>query len=278
MKKNVPSPPNNFDISNKVCVITGGSGVLGGTIASYLLANKAKVVILDFNQNALDSKLKSLSEISNNILGYVCDVLNKSRVEEVCEEIISQWGKVDVLLNAAGGNMPGATIAEDQTIFDLNIDDFKKVLDLNLNGTLIPSLVFGKVMTDQGKGVIINYSSMAALKPITRVVGYSASKAAVTNLTEWMAIELAFKFGDKLRVNAIAPGFFIGNQNRRLLLNEDGSLTARGEKIISNTPMKRFGKAEELNGTIHWLISDAAAFVTGVVIPIDGGFNVYSGV
>jgi NAD(P)-dependent dehydrogenase (short-subunit alcohol dehydrogenase family) len=278
MKKNVPNSPNNFDISNKVCVITGGSGVLGGTIASYLLENKARVVILDFNQNALNSKLKSLSEISDNILGYVCDVLNKSRVEEVCEEIISQWGKVDILLNAAGGNMPGATIAEDQTIFDLNIDDFKKVSDLNLTGTLIPSLVFGKVMADKGSGVIINYSSMAALKPITRVVGYSASKAAVTNFTEWMAIELAFKFGDKLRVNAIAPGFFIGNQNRRLLLNEDGSLTARGEKIISNTPMKRFGEAEELNGTIHWLISDAAAFVTGVVIPIDGGFNVFSGV
>lgn len=278
MKKNMPNSSNNFDISNKVCVITGGSGVLGGTIASYLLENNARVVILDFNQNALDSKLKSLSEISDNILGFVCDVLNKSRVEEVCEEIISQWGKVDILLNAAGGNMPGATIAEDQTIFDLNIDDFKKVSDLNLTGTLIPSLVFGKVMADKGSGVIINYSSMAALKPITRVVGYSASKAAVTNFTEWMAIELAFKFGDKLRVNAIAPGFFIGNQNRRLLLNEDGSLTARGEKIISNTPMKRFGEAEELNGTIHWLISDAAAFVTGVVIPIDGGFNVFSGV
>ena len=278
MKKNVSNPLNNFNISDKVCVITGGSGVLGSTIASYLLKNKAKVVILDFNKNALDSKLKSLSKISDNILGYVCDVLNKSRVEEVCKEIILQWGKVDVLLNAAGGNMPGATIAEDQTIFDLNIDDFKKVSDLNLNGTLIPSLVFGKVMCDKGLGVIINYSSMAALKPITRVVGYSASKAAVTNLTEWMAIELAFKFGDKLRVNAIAPGFFIGNQNRRLLLNEDGSLTARGEKIISNTPMKRFGEAEELNGTIHWLISDAAAFVTGVVIPIDGGFNVFSGV
>jgi len=278
MKKNVSNPLNNFNISDKVCVITGGSGVLGGTIASYLLENSAKVVILDFNKNALDSKLKSLSKISENILGYVCDVLNKSRVEEVCKEIILQWGKVDVLLNAAGGNMPGATIAEDQTIFDLNIDDFKKVSDLNLNGTLIPSLVFGKVMCDKGLGVIINYSSMAALKPITRVVGYSASKAAVTNLTEWMAIELAFKFGDKLRVNAIAPGFFIGNQNRRLLLNEDGSLTARGEKIISNTPMKRFGEAEELNGTIHWLISDAAAFVTGVVIPIDGGFNVFSGV
>jgi NAD(P)-dependent dehydrogenase (short-subunit alcohol dehydrogenase family) len=278
MKKNVPNSPNNFDVSNKVCVITGGSGVLGGTIASYLLENKAKVVILDFNQNALESKIKSLSKISDNILGYVCDVLNKSKVEEVCKEIISQWGKVDVLLNAAGGNMPGATIAEDQTIFDLNIDDFKKVSDLNLNGTLIPSLVFGKVMSNKGAGVIINYSSMAALKPITRVVGYSASKAAVTNLTEWMAIELAFKFGDKLRVNAIAPGFFIGNQNRRLLLNEDGSLTARGEKIISNTPMKRFGEAEELNGTIHWLISDAAAFVTGVVVPIDGGFNAFSGV
>ena len=278
MKKNVPFPSNNFDISDKVCVITGGSGVLGGTIASYLLENKAKVVILDFNQKVLEVKLKNLTKISDNILGYVCDVLNKSRVEEVCKEIVSQWGKVDVLLNAAGGNMPGATIAEDQTIFDLNIDDFKKVSDLNLNGTLIPSLVFGKVMCDRGSGVIINYSSMAALKPITRVVGYSASKAAVTNLTEWMAIELAFKFGDKLRVNAIAPGFFIGKQNRRLLLNEDGSLTARGEKIISNTPMKRFGEAEELNGTIHWLISDAAAFVTGVVIPIDGGFNVFSGV
>ena len=272
------NPSNNFDISNKVCVITGGSGVLGGTIASYLLENEAKVVILGSNQERLDNKLSSLIKISDNVLGFVCDVLDKSRVEEVSENIISKWGKIDVLLNAAGGNMPGATIAEDQTIFDLKIDDINKVVDLNLKGTLIPSLVFGKVMTDQGKGAIINFSSMAAFRPITRVVGYSASKAAVTNLTEWMAIEFALKFGDKLRVNAIAPGFFIGNQNRKLLLNDDGTYTNRGEKIIANTPMKRFGEAEELNGVIHWLISDNASFVTGIVVPIDGGFNVYSGV
>jgi len=278
MEKTIPNPRFNFDISNKVCVVTGGSGALGGTIASYLLENKAKVVILGSNQERLDNKLSSLIKISDNVLGFVCDVLDKSRVQEVCENIISKWKKVDVLLNAAGGNMPGATIAEDQTIFDLKIDEFDKVADLNLNGTLIPSLVFGKIMADQGKGVIINYSSMAALRPITRVVGYSASKAAVTNLTEWMAIEFALKFGDKLRVNAIAPGFFIGNQNRKLLLNNDGTYTNRGEKIIANTPMKRFGEAEELNGAIHWLISDNASFVTGIVVPIDGGFNVFSGV
>ncbi len=278
MEKNAANPSNNFDISNKVCVITGGSGVLGGTIACYLLEKKARVVILGSNQQRLDDKLSSLLKISDRVLGFVCAVLDKSRVEEVSEDIISKWGKVDVLLNAAGGNMPGATIAEDQTIFDLKIDEFNKVADLNLNGTLIPSLVFGKIMANQGKGVIINYSSMAALRPITRVVGYSASKAAVTNLTEWMAIEFALKFGDKLRVNAIAPGFFIGNQNKKLLLNEDGTYTDRGEKIIANTPMKRFGKAEELNGAIHWLISDNASFVTGIVVPIDGGFNVFSGV
>ncbi len=269
---------DDLNISNKVCVITGGSGVLGGTIAKYLLECNAKVVILDFDQERLESKLIELKEFDNNVIGYICDVLDNTKVKEISEKIISHWGKVDVLLNAAGGNMPGATIAEDQTIFDLKLDDFKKVSDLNLNGTLIPSLVFGKIMAEIGKGVIINYSSMAVFRTITRVVGYSVSKAAVTNLTEWMATEFALKFGDKLRVNAIAPGFFIGNQNRKLLLNDDGTYTERGNKIIANTPMKRFGEAEELNGVIHWLISDAASFVTGVVVPIDGGFNVFSGV
>ena len=269
---------NDFNISNKLCVITGGSGVLGGAIAKYLLEHKARVVILGSDKERLESKLIELKEFDNNITGYVCDVLDKAKVEEVSEKITAHWGKVDVLLNAAGGNMPGATIAEDQTIFDLKLDDFKKVSDLNLNGTLIPSLVFGEIMAKNGKGVIINYSSMAAFRSITRVVGYSASKAAVTNLTQWMATEFALKFGDKLRVNAIAPGFFIGNQNRKLLLNNDGTYTERGKKIITNTPMQRFGEAHELNGVIHWLISDAASFVTGAVIPIDGGFNVYSGV
>lgn len=269
---------NSFDISDKVCVVTGGTGALGGEISEYLLQNNAKVVILGSNQERLDRKIESLSKFGSNIIGFVCDVLDKSRVEQVAGIIEKKWNKVDVLLNAAGGNMPGATISEDQTIFDLKLDDFKKVSSLNLDGTLIPSLVFGKMMTEKGEGVIINYSSMVAFRPISRVVGYSAAKAAVSNLTEWMAIEFATKFGNKLRVNAIAPGFFIGIQNKKLLLNEDGSFTDRGNKIIANTPMHRFGEASELNGAIHWLISDAASFVTGAVIPVDGGFNVYSGV
>lgn len=269
---------NNFDISNKICVVTGGSGVLGGAIATYLLKQKAKVAILGSNQGRLDVKLDSLSHYGENIIGVLCNVLIETEVKKACEKITKQWGTVDVLLNAAGGNMPGATISEDQTIFDLKLGDFKKVSDLNLNGTLIPSLVFGKVMADKGKGVIVNYSSMAAFKTITRVVGYSASKAAVSNLTEWMATEFALKYGGGLRVNAIAPGFFIGNQNKKLLLNDDGSYTERAEKIIANTPMKRFGEADELNGAIHWLISDASSFVTGVILPVDGGFNVFSGV
>ncbi|RUA06980.1 MAG: D-mannonate oxidoreductase [Flavobacteriia bacterium] len=267
-----------FDISGRVCVITGGSGVLGGSIAAYLLRQNARVVILGSNRERLDKKLKDLNLVSNKVAGYVCDVLDQEKVQETCDKIVEKWGGVDVLLNAAGGNLPGATIADDKNIFDMKLDDFHKVTDLNLNGTLIPSLVFGKAMVQKGKGVIVNYSSMAALQIITRVVGYSASKAAVTNLTKWMATEFALKFGDKLRVNAIAPGFFIANQNRSLLLNEDGSLTERGKKIIDNTPMKRFGEAEELNGVIHWLISDAASFVTGAVIPVDGGFNIFSGV
>ena len=174
--------------------------------------------------------------------------------------------------------MPGATIGVDQTIFDLSMDDFKKVTELNLNGSVIPSLIFGKIMADQKSGSIINYSSMSVDRVITRVVGYSASKAGIENFTRWMAVEMALKYGKGIRVNAIAPGFFVGNQNKKLLLNPDGSYTERGETIIRNTPMKRFGKAEELNGAIHFLCSDAAQFITGVVIPIDGGFSAFSGV
>ena len=268
----------NFDITNKVCVITGATGVLGGCIANYLLANNAKVVIIGQSKDTVDTKLKELAKYHNTVLGFACNVLDKLRVQEVCNQVIKKWEKIDVLINAAGGNISGATIADDQTIFDLNLDDNKKVNDLNLNGTLIPSLIFGKAMVKSGSGVIVNYSTVAALKVLTRVIGYSASKAAVTNLTKWMAVEFALKFGDKLRINAIAPGFFIANQNRGLLLKEDGTYTDRGNKIIKNTPMQRFGEAEELNGVIHWLISDAASFVTGAIIPVDGGFNVFSGV
>ena len=210
---------NNFNIKDKVCVITGGSGVLGGEVAAYLLKQKAKVVILGSNQERLDAKLAILSAIEpNNVIGYVCSVIEENEVKETSKKILEKWGCIDVLINAAGGNMPGATISEDKTIFDLELADFDKVSNLNLKGTLIPSLVFGKHMAKQGKGVILNYSSMAVYQAITRVIGYSSSKAAVTNLTQWMAMEFAIKFGDKLRVNAIAPGFFVAQQNSKLLL------------------------------------------------------------
>lgn len=267
-----------FNIDKKVCVITGGTGVLGGTVARYLLQQGAQVIILGSHQQRLDQSLSSLKDDHANVAGFVCDVLDEEAVRKTATKICEQFTRVDVLLNAAGGNVAEATIAEDSHVFDMPLEAFQKVSDLNLNGTLVPSLVFGKIMADQGSGVIINYSSMAALTTITRVVGYSAAKAAATNLTQWLATEFALKYGDKIRVNAIAPGFFIGNQNRRLLTNKDGSLTERGQKIIDNTPMKRFGEAEELNGVIHWLISDAASFVTGINVPVDGGFSVFSGV
>lgn len=269
---------NNFDITNKVCVISGGSGVLGGTIAAYLLKQHAKVVILGSNKDRIEAKLESLLQISSLAMGFVCDVLDKEKVEKTRDKILEKWGRIDVLLNIAGGNLEGATIGENQTIFDLEMDDFDKVTKLNLNGTVIPSIVFGKVMANQKEGVIINYSSMAAQRTITRVAGYSASKAAMENFTRWMSVEMATKFGDGIRVNALAPGFFVGNQNKRLLLNNDGSYTNRGKTIIKNTPMARFGKAEELNGAVHFLCSNASKFVTGVVIPVDGGFNAFSGV
>ncbi|MDW5289778.1 SDR family oxidoreductase [Formosa sp. PL04] len=270
---------NLFDVKNKVIIITGGGGVLGGQMAEYLLQNEATVVILDYKQDIIDAALTRLKTDANTVAGYVCNVLDEDSLKEACANIISEFKTIDVLINAAGGNMPGATIGEDQTIFDVKIDDFKKVVDLNLFGSVLPSLVFGKEMANNKQGTIINISSMTAQSAITRVVGYSASKAAIDNFTKWLSVELALKYGDGLRVNAIAPGFFIGNQNRDLLINkEDGSYTDRGNTIIKNTPMKRFGEAEELNGSIHFLCSEASKFITGIVVPIDGGFSAFSGV
>jgi len=269
---------NLFNIENKIILITGGGGVLGGEMASYLLGNGATVVILDYKYEIVNNAIERLQKVSDTVFGFVCNVLEESSLQDISDKIIQQFGKIDILINAAGGNMPGATIGENQTIFDVKIDDFKKVVDLNLFGSILPSLVFGKEMVKSKKGVIINISSMTAQSAITRVVGYSASKAAIDNFTKWLSVELSLKYGDGLRVNAIAPGFFIGNQNRDLLLNKDGSYTDRGNTIIKNTPMKRFGEAEELNGSIHYLCSEASKFITGVVIPIDGGFSAFSGV
>ncbi len=269
---------NLFDLTDKVAVITGGGGVLGGSMAAYLAQQGVKIAILDLRKESAELRAEELKQLGGESLAMASNVLDEVELAGICNEIVQHWGKVDILINAAGGNMPGATIGPDQTIFDLSIDSFKKVSELNLTGSVIPSLVFGKQMSEQKQGVIINISSMTAQRVITRVVGYSAAKSAIDNFTKWMSVEMARKFGEGLRVNAIAPGFFIGDQNRRLLLKEDGSLTERGETIIAHTPMGRFGEAEELNGTIHWLCSEAAKFITGVVVPIDGGFSVFSGV
>jgi len=266
-----------FEIQDKVIVITGATGALGGALALSLAKAKAQLVILGRNQELLDelsSKLNTLTVVKT----YTVNVMDRMDLIRVREEMKSHFDLIDVLINAVGGNLPGAVIPDDKSIFDLSETDFDQVVDLNLKGTLLPSIVFGEVMSQKGKGSIINYSSMAVDRVITRVLGYSASKAAMENFTRWMAVEMALKFGDGIRVNAIAPGFFIGKQNRDLLLNKDGSLTSRGEKIIRNTPMQRFGEAEELNGPIHFLCSDSASFVTGIVLPVDGGFGVFSGV
>ena len=270
---------NLFSIENKVILITGGGGILGGEMASYLLNNGATIVILDYKENIVNSAIERLKKINNNVTGFICNALDEKNLKEVSDKIIAKFGKIDILINAAGGNMPGATISVDQTIFDVNIDHFKKVVDLNLFGCILPSLIFGKEMVKNNKGVIINISSMTAQSAITRVVGYSASKAAIDNFTKWLSVELATKFGEGIRVNAIAPGFFIGNQNRNLLVDQEtGKFTERGETIIKNTPMKRFGETNELNGTIHYLCAEASKFVTGIVVPIDGGFSAFSGV
>ncbi|MEM7367976.1 MAG: SDR family oxidoreductase [Bacteroidota bacterium] len=274
------APPHAtlFEVRNKVILITGGGGALGSSMASFLAQQGAKIVILDLRLEQAEETANLLKERGQEAIAFATNVLNRQGLEKIRDQILHAYGKIDVLINAAGGNMAGATISADQTVFDLEIEAFQKVSQLNLTGSVLPSLIFGEQMAKQKSGVIINISSMTAQRAITRVVGYSAAKAAIDNFTKWMATELALKFGEGLRVNAIAPGFFIGDQNRQLLLNEDGSLTERGKTIIAHTPMGRFGEAEELHGTIQWLCSDASRFVTGIVVPIDGGFSAYSGV
>lgn len=267
-----------FNLDNKVAVLTGGSGILGNEMAKGLLNSGAKVVLLGTNKEKLAQKVKVLSRVSDSIAGFKCNVLDEENISNVNNEILEKFGRIDILINAAGGNVKEATIGENQNIFDVKLEDFKKVTDLNLYGTVMPSLIFGKSIANQKTGSIINISSMAVQRAITRVAGYSAAKAGVENFTRWMAVELAQKFGSGLRVNAIAPGFFITEQNKTVLTNEDGSLTERGKTILNITPFKRFGNPDELIGTILWLASDASGFVTGTIIPVDGGFSAFSGV
>lgn len=265
-----------FNITGNVTVITGGTGVLGRAIAKYLALNGAQVIILGRKENVGDEIVADIKAAGADCLFLKTDVMNPATVQQNCDDIVERYGRVDTLLNAAGGNMAGAVIAPDKTFFDLSTEAFTQVLNLNLTGTVIPTQIFLKPMVAQGKGSIINFSSMAAFRPMTRVCGYAAAKAGISNFTAYMAHECAKKFGEGIRVNAIAPGFFITEQNRALLTNPDGTYTQRGQDVIRQTPFGRMGEPEELCGTIHYLMSDAAKFVTGTVAVVDGGFNIFA--
>jgi len=282
-KKGIPyniriNMKNLFDLKGKVMVMTGACGVLGTTIVKYFAAQGAKMVLLDLERvSGLGEKTVSeIESAGGEAVFFPTDVLDKATVEKNLEQVMEKYGTVDVLLNAAGGNMAAATVPPDKTIFDLDIDAVKKVTELNLFGTIIPTMVFAKAMVKTGKGSIINFASESALRPLTRVAGYGVAKAAVANWTRYLCAELAMKFGEGMRVNAIAPGFLLTNQNRSLLVNPDGSLTDRSHSILAHTPVGRFLEPDELLGTLHWLASDASSAVTGTVAVVDGGFDAFS--
>ena len=267
-----------FDLGGRTAIVTGGSGAIGSAMSLALARAGASVVILARNRDRIDRAVEAITKEGGVAYGIEADVLQKNRLLEVRDDVLDRFGRIDILVNGAGGNVEDATLKPGDSIFRLNEAAFRRVFDVNLMGTLLPTQVFGEAMADVGRGCIVNVSSMAADRTLTRVVGYSAAKAGVDNFTRWMAVELARSFGEGMRVNAIAPGFFIGEQNRDLLLEADGSLTTRGRTIIDHTPMGRFGDVEELVGTLLWLCSDAARFVTGIVVPVDGGFSAFSGV
>lgn len=267
---------NLFCIEGKVIVITGGCGVLGTSMARYLARQGARVVILDRVREKGDALVVAIAADGGDAMYLDTDVLDTACLERNRTEILAARGRIDVLVNAAGGNMAGATIAPEKTIFDLQVDAFKKVVDLNLFGTVLPTMVFARAMVEGGEGNIVNMASESALRPLTRVAGYGAAKAAVANFTKYMAGELALKFGERFRVNALAPGFFITEQNRTLLTNPDGSYTDRARTILAHTPYRRFGEAEELLGSLHYLVSDASRFVSGTILVVDGGFDAFS--
>lgn len=268
----------DFDISGKVVVVTGGAGVLCTAMCRGLAGGGAKVAVLDLDHSSAQKLAAEICSAGGEAIGLSCDVLDRNSLECAAREILARFQCVDVLVNGAGGNKPQATTNSDQSFFDLSADALRWVFDLNLIGTILPSQVFGRIMAEQKSGVILNISSMNAFRPLTRIAAYSAAKAGVSNFTQWLAVHMAQNYSPAIRVNAIAPGFFVGEQNRRLLLNEDGSLTPRGQSILSHTPMARFGIPEDLLGTVLWLVSPASSFVTGIVVPVDGGFSAFSGV
>ena len=267
-----------FSLEGQVAVVTGGSGVLGGAMAQGLAQAGAKVAVLGRRRAQAQAQADAIIAAGGDALALLADVLDRSQLEAARATLLERWGRLDILVNAAGGNLPSATLPPGESFFNLPVEGLEPVIALNLNGTLLPSQVFGAELARAGSGCIVNISSMAAQRAMTRVFGYGVAKAAVENATRWLAVELARSYGAGLRVNAIAPGFFVGEQNRALLLNPDGSLTARGQTIIDRTPAGRFGEPAELLSTLIWLCSPGASFVNGVVVPVDGGFSAFSGV
>jgi NAD(P)-dependent dehydrogenase (short-subunit alcohol dehydrogenase family) len=269
---------NLFSVNGKVAVVTGAGGVLGGSMSKSLARAGVKVAALDIRQENLDATLNAITADGGEASGFVCNVLDVDSLQAAADSIVERWGRIDILVNCAGGNVPGATLAPDQSIFEMELDKWDRVIDLNQKGTVLPCIVFGRIMAQQKRGSIVNISSMATYSALTRVPGYSVAKTGINIFTKWLATEMAQKFGEGVRVNAIAPGFFIGDQNRAVLINPDGSLTDRSRRVLAKTPMGRFGDIGELNGAVQFLCSDAASFITGAILPIDGGFSAFSGV
>ena len=267
-----------YDFSGQTVVVTGGAGVICTAICRALASLGANVTILDLDAGAAESLASELRAIGSQAIAVGCDVLDRGSVEAAAQKVMERFGRADILVNGAGGNKPQSTTNPEQTFFDLSSDAIRWVFDLNLMGTILPSQVFGKIMAKQKQGVILNISSMSAFRPLTRVLAYSAAKAGVSNFTQWLAVHMAHEYSPEIRVNAIAPGFLVATHNRSLLLNEDGSPTLRGKSILAHTPMGRFGNPDDLLGAVLWLISPAAAFVTGAVVPVDGGFLAFNGV
>ena len=268
-----------YDFSDKTIVITGGTGVLGGEMACALVGCGANVAVLDRNPELPEYLKQPMDAGPGKYMVAFADVLVRENLELAAKAILNAFGDIHMLINAAGGNHPRATTGADASFFDLPDEALRFVFDLNILGTIMPSQVFGRFMAERGEGIILNVSSMSAFRPLTRIAGYSAAKAGVSNFTQWLAVHMAQEYSPNIRVNAIAPGFFLTKQNRFLLTDEEsGNLTERGRQIINHTPMARFGSPEDLLGAVYWLLSPASAFVTGVVLPIDGGFAAYSGV
>ena len=268
-----------YDFSSKTAVVTGGAGVLCAAMCRALAAAGAKLAVLDLNTEAANSLAAEIRSSSADAIGLTCNVLEQASIEAAAKVVVAKFGRVDILINGAGGNKPAATTNPEQRFFDLPAEALRWVFDLNLMGTILPCQVFGRLMAEQKAGAILNISSMNAFRPLTRIAAYSAAKAGVSNFTQWLAVHMAQEYSPEIRVNAVAPGFLLTAQNRFLLTDkETGELTSRGLSILSHTPMGRFGAPQDLLGTVMWLLSPASAFVTGIVVPVDGGFSAFSGV